>query len=80
MSGIACEYVKAHTALFAKEHNDYGYAYEEDLCDVETLLVAASAMNPGCDANDDGRREFTCLRRPANADDYSRSFWAVIDS
>jgi hypothetical protein len=47
--------VKAHTALFAKEHNDYGYAYEEDLCDVETLLVAASAMNPGCDANDDGQ-------------------------
>ena len=54
MSGVACEHVKANAAMFAREYSANGYAYEEDLCDVETLLVAASGMNPGCDANNDG--------------------------
>ncbi|MCU7851391.1 MAG: hypothetical protein KZQ80_04175 [Candidatus Thiodiazotropha sp. (ex Monitilora ramsayi)] len=47
MSGPGCEYVKDNADLFATEYNFYGYEIEEDLCDVETVLVAASAMNPG---------------------------------
>jgi len=47
MSGKGCEYVKANAATYATEYSATGYAAEEDLCDVETLLVAASAMNPG---------------------------------
>ncbi len=48
MSGPGCEFVKANAMTYATEHNlTYGYASEEDLCDVETVMVAASAMNPG---------------------------------
>lgn len=46
MSGPGCEYVTAE-AVAKGEPTD-------DVCDVETLLVAASAMNPGCDKNNDG--------------------------
>jgi len=46
MSGPGCEYVTAE-AIANGEPTD-------DVCDVETLLVAASAMNPGCDKNNDG--------------------------
>jgi len=54
MSRTACDYVQANAATYATEYSATGYAAEEDLCDVETLLVASSAMNPGCDANGDG--------------------------
>lgn len=54
ISGPGCDYVKAHADIYATEFNPLGYASEEDLCDVETLLVAASAMSPGCDADGDG--------------------------
>ena len=47
MSRIACDFVQANAATYATEYSATGYAAEEDLCDVETLLVAASAMNPG---------------------------------
>jgi len=47
MSRKACDFVQANAGLYATEYNGNGYASEEDLCDVETLLVAASAMNPG---------------------------------
>ena len=46
MSGPGCDYVTAE-AIANGESTD-------NLCDVETLLVAASAMNPGCDRNNDG--------------------------
>jgi hypothetical protein len=54
MSGVACDYVRANAMTYATEYNANGYAAEADLCDVETLLIAASAFNPGCDANNDG--------------------------
>jgi hypothetical protein len=60
MSGVACDYVRANPMTYATEladgtpANPNGYAKEGDLCDVETLLIAASAFNPGCDANNDG--------------------------
>ena len=47
MSGPGCGYVRANAHIYATEYNSNGYAAEEDLCDVETVLVAASAMNPG---------------------------------
>jgi hypothetical protein len=50
MSAPACEYVQANRMMFSSNAGDnpnYGYAPYEDLCDVETVLVAASAMNPG---------------------------------
>ena len=47
MSGPGCDYVRANAATYATEYSATGYAVEEDLCDVETLLIAASAMNPG---------------------------------
>ena len=47
MSGVACKYVTDNASFYATEYNENGYALEKDLCDVETLLVAASAMNPG---------------------------------
>ncbi|RDH82519.1 MAG: hypothetical protein DIZ80_09540 [endosymbiont of Galathealinum brachiosum] len=46
MSGPGCDYVTAE-AIANGESTD-------NVCDVETLLVAASAMNPGCDKNNDG--------------------------
>jgi hypothetical protein len=60
MSGPGCDFVKANALTYATYLNDgtpanpKGYALEEDLCDVETLLVAASAMNPGCDPDGNG--------------------------
>jgi hypothetical protein len=63
MSGPGCEFVKAHKDIYATEYNLNGYAAEEDLCDVETLLVSASAMNPGEILNPGG-----CVGgNPANA-------------
>lgn len=51
MSGPACEFVRGpdNVGVYATDVAPYdkGYALEEDLCDVETLLVAASSMNPG---------------------------------
>ena len=50
MSGPACDYVRDNRTMFSSDLGDnpsYGYAPFEDLCDVETVLVAASAMNPG---------------------------------
>jgi len=47
MSGPGCDYVKANAATYATDYSATGYAAEENLCDVETLLVASSAMNPG---------------------------------
>ena len=48
MSGLACDYVKQNANLYSSDMNPgIGYAQTEDLCDVETVLVAASAMNPG---------------------------------
>jgi len=48
MSGPGCEWVMANTDLYSTDENpNGGYAATEDLCDVETLLVASSAMNPG---------------------------------
>ena len=47
ISGPACDYVTANPTSLVTEYNALGYAPEEDLCDVETVLVAASAMNPG---------------------------------
>jgi hypothetical protein len=60
MSAEACQYVQDNEDLFATvlENDDpgnpYGYAPFEDLCDVETVMVAASAMNPGDILVDDG--------------------------
>ena len=54
MSGPGCDYVRANANLYATEYATNGYAAAEDLCDVETLLVASSAFNPGCDADGDG--------------------------
>ena len=54
MSGPGCDFVKTNAHVYATEYNANGYAAEEDLCDVETLLVASSAFNPGCDADSDG--------------------------
>ena len=54
MSGPGCDFVMLNKHMYATEWNlTYGYAAEENLCDVETVLVAASAMNPGCDADGD---------------------------
>ena len=47
MSGPGCDHVMTNTALYSTDENPDGYAPTEDLCDVETLLVASSAMNPG---------------------------------
>ena len=47
MSGPGCDHVMANKMFYATEYNPNGYASEEDLCDVETLMVAASGMNPG---------------------------------
>ena len=50
MSGPACDYVRDNRSMFSSDAGDnpnYGYAPFEDLCDVETVLVAASALNPG---------------------------------
>jgi hypothetical protein len=50
MSGPACDYVRTNRNIFSSDAGDnpnYGYAPFEDLCDVETVLVAASAMNAG---------------------------------
>ena len=47
MSGPGCDYVRGNAAIYATENSATGYAAEEDLCDVETLLVAASSLNPG---------------------------------
>lgn len=48
MSAPACDYVMENRDMYSIEDNpDYGYAAFEDLCDVETVLVASSAMNPG---------------------------------
>jgi hypothetical protein len=47
MSGPGCDHVMANTAIYSTDVNPNGYAPTEDLCDVETLLVAASSMNPG---------------------------------
>ncbi len=50
MSGPACDYVRTNRMMFSSDPGDNpnnGYAPYEDLCDVETVLVAASAMNPG---------------------------------
>jgi hypothetical protein len=64
MSGPGCDYVRDHKEIYASAYlddtgtlveNPNGYADEEDLCDVETLLVASSAFNPGCDADNDGQ-------------------------
>jgi len=46
MSGPGCDFVTAE-AIASGESTD-------NICDVETLLVSASAMNPGCDRNNDG--------------------------
>jgi len=50
MSKLGCDTVMADAEFYSSDDDDnpaYGYAPEEDLCDVETILVAASAMNPG---------------------------------
>ena len=51
MSGPGCDYVRdpANVGRYATDHPpfDQGYTIYEDLCDVETVLVAASAFNPG---------------------------------
>jgi len=47
MSGKGCEHVMADTARYSTDENPNGYAPTGDLCDIETLMVAASAMNPG---------------------------------
>jgi len=51
MSGEGCDYVRhpSNSGRFATDRPPFGvgYALLEDLCDVETVLVAASAMNPG---------------------------------
>jgi hypothetical protein len=58
MSGPGCDYVTAPANIgdFATDVAPLGVGYTvaEDLCDVETVLVAASAMNPGCDVDGDG--------------------------
>jgi hypothetical protein len=54
MSGVACDYVRANAMDYATEYNQNGYAAMADLCDVETLLIASSAFNPGCDPDGDG--------------------------
>ena len=46
MSGPGCDFVTAE-AIANGESTD-------NVCDVETLIVSASAMNPGCDKNNDG--------------------------
>ncbi|VAW61798.1 hypothetical protein MNBD_GAMMA11-2250 [hydrothermal vent metagenome] len=46
MSGPGCDFVTAE-AIANGEPAD-------DVCDVETLLVSASAMNPGCDKDNNG--------------------------
>jgi len=46
MSGPGCDFVTAQ-AIANGESTD-------NVCDVETLIVSASAMNPGCDKNNDG--------------------------
>jgi hypothetical protein len=47
MSAEACDIVLANTDFYSSDENLDGYAPTEDLCDVETLLVASSALNPG---------------------------------
>jgi len=50
MSKLGCDTVMANAMFYSSDPDDnpaYGYAPEEDLCDVETVLVSASAMNPG---------------------------------
>ncbi|VAW56706.1 hypothetical protein MNBD_GAMMA07-891 [hydrothermal vent metagenome] len=46
MSGPGCDFVTAEAIANGEPTGD--------VCDVETLLVSASAMNPGCDKNNDG--------------------------
>jgi len=47
MSRIGCDFVINKAAFYSSDLNPDGYAPTEDLCDVETVLVSASAMNPG---------------------------------
>jgi hypothetical protein len=58
MSGPGCDYVTdpSNAGFYATDVAPLGdgYALEEDLCDVETVLVASSAFNPGDILNDGG--------------------------